>query len=88
MEDIEFELAREWFYPAFLMMNCEGSELEILKKLNHLHITDGFSKILTQFHSRVLGFEGCQEAYDILSKTHDIKWRYGGWAWVYAEVKE
>ncbi len=88
MEDIERELAREWFYPNFLMMNCEGSELEIIKKLSQLHILDGFPHILTQYHSRVLGIEGCQEACNILSRTHDIKWRYGEWAWVYAEVKE
>lgn len=90
MEDV----AEEYFWsddddrPDFLMMNCEGSELEIIKRLSEKGYLKDIPYVLTQFHSRVLGFEGCQEAYDILTKTHDIKWRYGNWAWVYAEVRD
>lgn len=87
MEDIIDEYLMNPDSPKLLMMNCEGSELEIIKRLSEYEYIKNIPYILIQFHSRVLGFEGCQEAYDILSWTHDIKWRYNEWAWVYAEVK-
>ncbi len=88
MEDV----IEEWFWcenderPKMLMMNCEGSELEIIQRLG-ICLKD-IPCILTQFHSRTLGYEGCQQAYDSLTQTHEVKWRYNDWAWVYAEVKE
>jgi len=88
MESIAEELRRKWFYPDLLIMNCEGSEYDIINKLDKLNSLDGCKKILVQFHPRVLGVDKCQEAYDILCGTHDIVWRYNEWAWVYAEVKK
>jgi FkbM family methyltransferase len=86
------EVCQEYYLnsckPTLLMMNCEGSELEIIKQLNKCKFIREIPYILTQFHSRVLGVEGCQEAYDILEETHSIHWRYNEWSWVYAVKKE
>ena len=88
MKDVVQEYVDSPTKPTLLMMNCEGSELEIIKQLGACDVLPLIPYVLTQFHSRVLAFEGCQEAYDILEETHTIRWRYNEWAWVYAEVKE
>jgi hypothetical protein len=87
MEDVADEYCSNHNKPKFLMMNCEGSELEIIERLNDSCYIKDIPNILTQFHLRTLGVEGCQKAYDILNQTHDVGWRYKDWAWVYAEVK-
>jgi len=84
MKDIAGEVSLVLNPPKFLMMNCEGSESEIISRLNEVGLIGSIPCILTQFHSRVLGLDGCQKAFDLLSQTHEIKWRYNDWAWVFA----
>ena len=71
--------------PALAMLNCEGSEIDILDRLHETKLIKQFLRLLIQFHPQVVGEATCERVFRQLQETHTIIWRYW-WGWIYAEA--